>query len=301
MSVQEDIKIAKKVINSDDTNNILFTEQSIIYKSTNENINHPDYQKHLREKESILSIIGSGDQILNSILFGTKKVDAYDISRFPKYFLELKIAAIQALSYEEYLEFFYGRNSFDRKTYQKVVDSMDSNFKEFWQSIASTSLFSKEKKPSEVYRSSLFSASGNSIEVARSLNPYLTKTNYQELKRRIKDSKIRYTTGNIYKLPIIQKYDLVNLSNICMYQRDYVIDYPEETNPQSTYKPFIKNFQLNRDGRVLNYLMGYTHNSVSYRYARKYYEDDSDFTLEIINNPSTGTLPDALLVYQKTK
>ena len=42
-------------------------------------------------------------------------IDAFDISVFPKYFANLKIAAIKAIDEKEYIEFFFKSISTDDK------------------------------------------------------------------------------------------------------------------------------------------------------------------------------------------
>ena len=70
-----------------------FDEHSFIYKKTNERLQ--DIGDILENKKKILCVIGSGDQILNILLTNPEQIDAFDISVFPMYFLELKIAAIK--------------------------------------------------------------------------------------------------------------------------------------------------------------------------------------------------------------
>ena len=81
-----------------------FDQTSFVYKKTNERLQ--DIPDILENKKRVLCVIGSGDQLLNILLSKPDKVDAFDISVFPRYFLELKIAAIKTLSREEYISFF---------------------------------------------------------------------------------------------------------------------------------------------------------------------------------------------------
>ena len=60
-------------------------------------INSRAYIDCLVDRKKVLSTIASGDQILNSILYGAKDIEGFDISVFPKYYLNLKIAAIKNL------------------------------------------------------------------------------------------------------------------------------------------------------------------------------------------------------------
>lgn len=117
--VKEDIDIAKKVINDEFYTDDLycpdsqFHSNSSIYQFSNEDISL--YQSYLENKGRVLSVTASGDQVLSSILFGAKKIDCIDISRFPKYYLELKKAAILSLSRDRFLTFFSQKNSWYRK------------------------------------------------------------------------------------------------------------------------------------------------------------------------------------------
>jgi len=290
MSLTEDIKEAqiKARIKSDTPT--LFTSTSHIYRATNENMKDKHYIECLQDKEKILSVIGSGDQILNSILLGSKEIDAFDISRFPKYFLDLKIAAIKLFDYEEYLSFFSGNNAFNRKMFKRVIETIKGDSKEFWESVA----YAKKVNPKKLYRSSLFTGNLN-IDY----NPYLEESNFYQLKRKIKDAHISYTTGNILNIgkELTKDYDCINLSNICMYQSEMYVDYPGKTY-EGKFRSFIRNLRINPNGVVLNYLMGYKPGSICYKYVENYYKKEPDFRIFEIDNEEKIE-KDGLLVYQK--
>lgn len=94
-----DLEIAQNIVSrnyQNDSNGKTFHNTSVIYRTSNERI--CDYIEYLKNKKKMLSVIASGDQILNSILVNSFNIDAFDISAFPKYFLKLKMAAIRALS-----------------------------------------------------------------------------------------------------------------------------------------------------------------------------------------------------------
>ena len=96
MGLHEDIISAQKIVSVTVSNfggSDNFHNTSAVYKVTNERMK--DYQKYLKNRKRILSVIASGDQILNSVLDGTREVDAFDISDYPKYFMYLKIAGIK--------------------------------------------------------------------------------------------------------------------------------------------------------------------------------------------------------------
>ena len=92
-----------------------FDQTSFVYKKTNERLQ--DIPDILENKKRVLCVIGSGDQLLNILLSKPDKVDAFDISVFPRYFLELKIAAIKTLSREEYISFFIDDIDYRKEDY----------------------------------------------------------------------------------------------------------------------------------------------------------------------------------------
>ncbi len=302
MGVKEDIALAQLKIKENSLDSTLYSDQSFIYKCTNENMRDKQYRELLRDNLKTLSVIGSGDQILNSILLDSFHIDAFDISRFPKYYLELKLAAVKVFSYEEYLEFFYGKNPFDKKQYKRLIDALEGNSKEFWRNIATTKIFSEGSSPREVYESSLFSKEKVPPRRAIELNPYLSKDNYNELKRKIDSASIHYLTGNILKIGrrLEEEYDFINLSNIIMYQPEVFVDTPYE-NPDCRFKSFIKNLKLSTDGRVLNYVMGYIPGSITYRLVEKRFRFDPDYRIHIIDNSFMHFINDGIVVYHKSK
>ena len=97
--VKDDVVLAQKIITHSEFNfgcENTFHNSSAIYRFSNEILQ--DYCEYFVNRNKILSVISSGDQILNAILNGVKDIDAFDISVFPKYFLYLKIGAIKSLS-----------------------------------------------------------------------------------------------------------------------------------------------------------------------------------------------------------
>ena len=297
--VKDDIEKAREIVKDRFREDALFNDLSGVYKVTNENMNDENYIRLLQDNDRILSVIGSGDQILNSILFGSRDIDAFDISRFPKYFLELKLAAIRCLSYEEFINFFYDRTSFNRKIFERVLNYTSKEAREFWEGVCKTKIFPinfNKFFPRDVYQSTLFAENTflkKEREKAIEYNPYLDEANYKEMKRRIEGIHIKYLTGNVVNLGYIKDrtYDLVNLSNIWMYQEE--ISDPLHRRGESKFKNFITNLRLGEDGKVINYLFDYYPLSVSYRLASRKYLSDPNFSIQVVNQD------DALLVYKK--
>ena len=123
-SLNDDIRYAEKIIGNSYNNNNdkSFHNTSFIYKTTNENIDK--YFDYLKNKNKVLSVISSGDQIINSILSGTKEITAFDISRFPRYFLDFKLASILSLTQTQYLNLFYEEASTNSEYYDELYEKL---------------------------------------------------------------------------------------------------------------------------------------------------------------------------------
>jgi hypothetical protein len=303
MSIKEDITDAKDIIRDNNYERVLFTDKSFIYRSTNENINNPIYRELLSSNRSVLSVIGSGDQILNSILFDSYNIDAFDISKFPKYFLEFKIAAIKKLSYDEYLSMFYDNLPFSKKLYKKVLDGLKGEPKEFWESIAKykgLSIGKNNYSPRDVYFSNLFEKGQTSSIKAITNNPYLNRYYYTLLKRKLSNASINYINGNIIDIcnNLEKGYDLINLSNICMYESDAIKSVSLESTTDK-YKDLVTNLKINPNGKVLSYFMGYVIGGTIHRYIDKFYIKDPRFDVYEVHNEND--INDAIVVYSKTR
>lgn len=284
-SVQEDIKKAREIIASSKKKFIGFNTDTFIYRFTNESIEL--YKNYLMNRKKVLSVTASGDQILNSILFGSKEIDSFDISRFPKYYFELKKAAIETLTRDEFIDFFVGKhlsslvgfiscykgleNDKLKEYYSGFNSNMDKDYKEFWDEIFDI------YDINQVFYSSLFFSDDCHFQA---LNPYLYDNNYEKLQKNIKNAKVKHYIGDIRQISgmLNKEYDLVNLSNIINY-----IDSDE-------YKDILNNLSLSDDGIALSYI------PVLEKYIKNYfYQEEYQF------NNLDKEFPEAVMIYQKRK
>lgn len=242
---KSDIITAQKIVSRDIKNNSNenFYINSGIYNFTNEVIADPLYKSEITNKKKILSVIGSGDQILNSTLLGSTDITGFDISRFPKYYLLLKIAAINGLDKEEFLDFFsfIGREEDIERNFDKIAKYLDPAALEFWQSLFDYF------EPYEIASSMLFSSSYVNRLMATAFNPYLhSDKSYDELKEKLQDVKLNLIDGNIYSLVREHKFkepfDLANVSNILGY------------NKQKDNLALLEKIPLNKNARILGYM-----------------------------------------------
>lgn len=237
--LKQDIITAQRIV-SGHTSNLkkdAFHDTSIIYKSTNE---RPiSYQHHLKEKNSILSVIASGDQIINAMLENPTTITGFDISSFPKYFMYLKLAAIQSLEKDAYIDFFFESPDTSEK-YDDIYDIIRKNLseenEEFWDSLFN--FFDWY----DIYNSSLFSRETVIAQNAVKQNPYLQGINYSKLKKLIPGITLKTKTGNIFDMNFNEEYDFINLSNIIYY------------NDPNQYKELLKRLPLKERGKALTYI-----------------------------------------------
>ena len=103
MSIENDIELAKYVLGNLCLRNELYKR---IYPFTTENINGYINYFDLKNK-SLLTVGSSGDQILNAYKNRCRDITLLHLHPYAKYYINLKIAGILSLSYQEFIEFFY--------------------------------------------------------------------------------------------------------------------------------------------------------------------------------------------------
>lgn len=219
-----------------------FHSESFIYKKTNEKLN--EFIDLLLNKDKVLSVIGSGDQILNTLLTKPSKIDAFDISAFPKFFLKLKIASIKSLSRDEYIKFFFSTTEtfldeyYDDLYFDKIRKKLDDEAEDFW-----TYLF-QYNDWYDIYNSTLFSSESVFEEQAIIQNKYLDNNEYYKLRDILQNVQINYIESNLLDLKINDTYDLIYLSNILEYVK------------KSAYFDKIDELSVKNKGIIISYIFG---------------------------------------------
>ena len=281
-TLKEDIRLAQMIVaNKYFDNKSRYNDTSIIYRGTNECVS--SYIKYLINKKRILSVIASGDQILNSILVGSKDIVGFDISRFPKYYLELKIAAIKVLNKEEYIKFFVGDRDelLNVDIYDLIRKEMPSKYRMFWDSLFDYF------DPVLINESHLFSTEVVNRKINVRNNIFLQGENYLDLRRMLDKVHITYFNDNIFNLASnIERFNLVNMSSIIHYLGDNF----GRKDCHSKYREFLSNIPLFRNGIVLSYLYGTNSYWKEEGIIDRYY---SDLELDMVRDE------DSVLVYRK--
>ena len=269
--LNDDIITAQKILSNSKSNLKLtpYHENSFIYKTTNEDVTI--YEHLFKNKKELMSIIGSGDQVLNAIASGIYNIDCCDISVFPKYFLELKIGAIKALSKEEYIKFIL--DDFDEDLYDKTRPYLGKDTLEFWDS-----LFNFFESYT-IYNSTLFSSQTYNIDLQIDRNPYLM--DYEKTKKEVEKAHITYYDGDVYDILNQTKkmYDLVNLSSVIYYNQKL----------RETYKEYLSSLKcLSKNAQVFSYLY---HAKNNINCINDYFHEEN-YSLKIKKD-------DGILIYQK--
>jgi S-adenosylmethionine:diacylglycerol 3-amino-3-carboxypropyl transferase len=176
-------------------------------------------QLDLKDK-SVLTITGSGDQVLNALFRQPSEVYGFDINENSLFITELKIKAIQNISYERFLKFFsFEDGSFEYNTYATFSDTLSIACKNYFDIIYS-------KKPnqsitqSEYFRRREFFTSN---DILKRINVYLKSADqYNELRDMLLHSSPQLFKGNIISLWKNEhikgkSFDIINLSNVPNY------------------------------------------------------------------------------------
>jgi hypothetical protein len=168
----------------------------------------------------MLSVIASGDQIFNAVLAGIMDIDGFDITRFAKYFFYLKKAAIQGLTKKEYIDFFLNTSlrSHEEKFYyniyaDKIRPYLEAPALPFWDALFE--MYAWRRIQRSISRGYDFEDN-----MQRRNNKYLADAKiYQELRDRLKDTRMSFKTGDIMDLykSYSDEYDIIYLSNIHQY------------------------------------------------------------------------------------
>lgn len=300
-SVYVDLFMARGIINGDMKNNSDdFSPSSPIYKTTNETISHKEYIDAIKNRERVLSIIGSGDQIINTILFGAKDIVGVDISSFAKYFLALKLAAIESLSKEDYLEYFYGDkdNQFRVKYYFIIRDKLDDNTRLFWDNLYSGYI------DHDIYNSSLFCNFNLGKKRVISNNPFLEDDNYKIVKAKLQDIKMELLGYDIFDIKKLHKgkFDLIILSNLInhiekLYGNNITIEeyYNRFNEGVKKYKTFLHKLPLNIGGQAVTYNISF------YPKIKDLFKENEYQVYPVKEDIKSCNIENEILVYKKER
>ncbi len=213
--LKTDIEKANKVLNKKCLDQDLYMR---IYSFSTENISGYIDFFDLKNK-SLLTVGSSGDQVLNSYFNGCRDITLIDINPFSKYYINLKIAGILSLSYQEFQKFFYRliNNYYNYGRYNmQLFKKISSNLKTidyasfyFFQFIFNNY---KRDKISDY----LMNDDERNTKVLKKINNYLKdEESFNKFKTILKDVCFKFINEDIFKFQSNVKYDNIFLSNLC--------------------------------------------------------------------------------------
>ncbi|MDE1970874.1 MAG: DUF3419 family protein [Patescibacteria group bacterium] len=193
------------------------TSKSRMYVYATEMVAEYYARLDLKDK-SILTVVGSGDQIINAYFFGAKEVIGFDINTRAPLFADLKINALRELSYEEFLSFFghtFSDGMFDEALYIRFRDALRVETQEFFDACYAT------MKGSEFLSSEFFRQRSVLTISPTTVNAYLRdEAAYGTTKRALLVHEPRCVACEIQDLPACfrgKTFDMINISNIPNY------------------------------------------------------------------------------------
>lgn len=172
--------------------------------------------------EKSFMVTGSGDQLFEAILHGAQEIKTFDINKLAGYGCALKVAAIKALDYEEFMDFYFYSNM-SLKYYELMRIYLNSEELYFWDELFNY-------KRGLIIKENLFDASfhdgGNKFYQNYSI---YEKECYNKIKDRINSISITFLNFNLIdvrKQPCSKnEYDFIYLSTIYYYLKKNINSY----------------------------------------------------------------------------
>ena len=205
-----------------------------IYPFTTENIAGYMHDLDLKNKR-IITVTGSADHIINAIAIGSTDITTFDINPLTKYYMDLKLAGLKYLSYEEFLQIFlYDDKNINNAFINRL--KMQDESKLFW----NEQLMHFKNDWIQLKKSSLFNRKHFNPTNKLWQNIYLEKSKYDKIKQSIDNVKIKFLNCSLKDLNLNQNYDYMFLSNISDY-----INMMYNKNTLENYRELLLNFLSN--------------------------------------------------------
>lgn len=186
----------------------IFKNYDVLYHNATEDMS--GYYPEFGNPSTFLTIASSGDQILNAVKIGARKIDAFDVNFLSKRGCALKLAAVRTFDLNLLQDYF---SSFSEKLYTCLEKNLSEEDLAYWNSVYD---FVGEKD----VRDLLFAHERLAKELIMKINPYMDKDSYLDLQRKLDKAEINYIDADLYSLPSKlgnNTYDAMNFSNIYEY------------------------------------------------------------------------------------
>lgn len=212
-----------------------------IYPFTTENLKDKYQFFDLNGKE-VLTVQGSGDQLLELLLNGAINIDTFDINPLTELYTDLKIAAFKSqITKKEYLDFFryndypkFGTDNnkcFNQEIFNKIKKNLNQESYEFWNQLFS--IYNHKQIRRKDY---LFSIDEARDAVFEKILSYYQEENFERLYQMVEKLNNNFIESDIRNLPkvLTKQYDFIDLSNIIRYAEKMY-----DSNPLENYYKLI--------------------------------------------------------------
>lgn len=279
-----------------------------LYSFATENIDFINYlpiNKNIHKKA--LTITGSGDQALLLAKKGFNYITCIDINYLAKYFVELKIAAILTLSYNDFVDFFKNeQKTLSYQIYKKLSSKISIESEKFW----NQQYMHNNYKGVNIRNSSLFNLKHDNWENKLNNILYLNcEQDYNNIKKLIieNNTQFNFITDDYKNYEFKENYDVILLSNIADYSHKIYKD-----NNSDYIKQFKTNFVekslrlLNKEGLLMfayvydyeNITYSSTRNKINNKLIRKMYFNEFDYK-EILIKSAMKNINNDVICYIK--
>lgn len=201
-----------------------YQRYSKCYAFTNEKLKDLTERIDKSKLDNALCVLSSGDHAFNLIYHGITNIDTFDTNRLTEYYaLGFKKMALQTLSYEQFLDFFYNNSPENRAIEKYIISCLSENYKNFWEGYNECLLDNPEKQQTSLQmyltnrgRANIFNLLGYFEDDVPKYNNYLSsEEDYKRLQRNLSTARINFKEIDIKAIcRQKQKYDLIMLSNI---------------------------------------------------------------------------------------
>lgn len=229
--VETDLFLAFSVLNHNYTDTVQPNDYSQITRMSKDPIDK--FSRYMRRKDNVIANTGSGDLVLKCLTYRPKTIYTFDTSNFPKYFLDLKLAAAKVLPNEDLIKMFFAKDydtNGSNELYPKFRKELSIRSQYFWDNILESYSWS------QVYSSPLFTEDKRTDKEASRREilkqySFLKPRNYRKLQENAKNTHVESFTCAFNELE--------NNPNVFGFDYDLALlsDLPDQVLPEN----FIKN------------------------------------------------------------
>lgn len=192
-----------------------YPKYSKVYLRTNEFIASVLSKFDLSNYHRALTVLSSGDHVLNLIYKGINDIDSFDCNELTRYYaLGLKIPMIKKFSYSQFLKALNIIKQSGEEIIFDTIPCMDEAYRRYWQEVLNFLTQNKESKLSNLFFYQ------EPFSCFPWYNNYLnSEKDYDLLKEKLASANISFTNCDVTELnaKFNLKYDIISLSNILAF------------------------------------------------------------------------------------